>query len=106
MTVRPLLSTRVRQCADLNQGLTMELIEKNLRTLFAQLGEANDDASIDRFIANHVIMDGTTCLHDASFWTASQASFLREALVLDAAWAPVVDELNTKLHRSPAVSSS
>lgn len=84
----------------------MELIEKNLRSLFAQLGEANDDASIDCFIAKHVIMDGTTCLHDAPFWSASQASFLREALVLDAAWAPVVDELNTKLHRSPDVSAT
>ncbi|WP_090140950.1 DUF2789 domain-containing protein [Limnohabitans sp. DM1] len=84
----------------------MELIEKNMHTLFAQLGEANDDASIDRFIATHMIMDGTTCLHDAPFWTPSQASFLREALVLDAAWAPVVDELNTKLHCSPDVRSS
>jgi hypothetical protein len=84
----------------------MELIEKNMQTLFAQLGEPNDDASIDRFIAKHVIMDGTTCLHEAPFWSASQSSFLREALVLDAAWAPVVDELNTKLHRSPDVNAT
>jgi hypothetical protein len=32
----------------------------------------------------------------------SQASFLRDALMLDAAWAPVVDELNAKLHQVSA----
>jgi hypothetical protein len=90
----------------LNQGSTMELIEKNMSTLFAQLGEASDEAGIAHFIALHGSLSGGTHLHEAAFWSASQASFLREALVLDAAWAPVVDELNAKLHRSPGAAGS
>jgi hypothetical protein len=80
----------------------MELIEKNMSSLFSQLGEASDDISIADFIELHGTLSGGTNLHDATFWSASQASFLRESLVLDAAWAPVADELNAKLHR-PAV---
>jgi hypothetical protein len=82
----------------------MELIDKNMNTLFAQLGEASDDASIELFIELHGSLNGNTQLHEALCWTASQASFLREALLLDAAWAPVVDELNTRLHRPPNVA--
>jgi hypothetical protein len=81
----------------------MELIEKNMNTLFAQLGEANDDTSIALFIELHGTLTGATQLHEAPCWTASQASFLRDALLLDAAWAPVVDELNVRLHRTPNV---
>jgi hypothetical protein len=47
----------------------------------------------------HGSLPGGTRLHEATFWSTSQASFLRDALVLDAAWAPVVDELNAKLHQ-------
>jgi hypothetical protein len=79
----------------------MELIECNMHSLFAQLGEANTDLDIARFIAAHGDLPGGTRLHEASFWSASQAGFLREAILLDGAWAPVVDELNTKLHRAP-----
>ena len=50
----------------------MELIEKNMSSLFKQLGEVHDEVGI--------------------------ANFLREALVQDAAWAPVVDALNATLH--------
>jgi hypothetical protein len=76
----------------------MELIEKSLNTLFAQLGEASDDASIALFIGLHGTLTGMTHLHEAPCWTPSQANFLREALLLDAAWAPVVDDLNARLH--------
>jgi hypothetical protein len=79
----------------------MELIEKNMSTLFAQLGEANDEIAIARFIEVHATLAGGTRLHEATWWSASQACFLREAMVQDAAWAPVVDELNAKLHRAP-----
>lgn len=79
----------------------MEMIEKNMTSLFDQLGEPSDEASIARFIAAYGGLAGETPLHKAAFWSASQASFLREAMVLDAAWAPVVDELNAKLHSSP-----
>lgn len=84
----------------------MELINKTMNNLFEQLGEASDDASIALFIQLHGTLAGGTCLHQATCWTAAQASFLKEALVLDAAWAPVVDELNTRLHRPPDMPST
>ena len=77
----------------------MELIEISMSSLFAQLGEPSDAAGMARFIECHSQLPGTTLLHEAPFWTASQASFLREAIVLDAAWAPIVDALNAKLHQ-------
>lgn len=76
----------------------MELLEINMHSLFAQLGEPNDDASIARFIARNGHLHGGTHLHEATFWSPSQAAFLRDAMLQDATWAPVVDELNTKLH--------
>lgn len=76
----------------------MELMETNMHSLFAQLGEPNDDASIARFIAKNGFLPGGTHLHEARFWSPSQAAFLREATLQDSTWAPVVDELNTKLH--------
>ena len=82
----------------------MELIEKSMTDLFAQLVEASDYISIARFIELHAPLPGGTILSDAVLWSPSQSSFLREALVLDAAWAPVVDELNAKLHRAPAAT--
>ncbi|MGB9193507.1 MAG: DUF2789 family protein, partial [Azonexus sp.] len=36
--------------------------------------------------------------HEAPFWSAAQASFLREAIGDDADWAAIADELNLKLH--------
>jgi hypothetical protein len=79
----------------------MELIEKSMNILFAQLGEGSDDASITRFIELHGTLEGNTPLHEAPCWSVSQASFLIEAWSLDAAWAPVVDDLNARLHISP-----
>lgn len=76
----------------------MELIEKNMSSLFKQLGERHDDVGITNFIELHGGLPGDTPLHEAVFWSISQANFLREALVQDAAWAPVVDALNAALH--------
>jgi hypothetical protein len=38
-------------------------------------------------------------LHEADFWTSSQASFLREATLDDAEWVVIVDALNSELHQ-------
>jgi len=70
----------------------------NLGVLFAQLGQASDDAAIAAFIARHRPLPGEVMLHEAPFWTASQAAFLREAIGDDAEWAAIADELNLKLH--------
>jgi hypothetical protein len=57
-----------------------------------------------QFISLHATLAGGTPLHEARFWSVSQASFLREAIAQDAAWAPVVDELNAKLHLAPGIA--
>ncbi|MES2552840.1 MAG: DUF2789 domain-containing protein [Pseudomonadota bacterium] len=76
----------------------MEEFVHNMNSLFAQLGLPADTASIDAFIASHGPLDSGTILSEAPFWTPGQAAFLKEEILLDAAWAPVIDELNTALH--------
>jgi len=78
----------------------MDMQPPDMQSLFAQLGEANDPASIARFIARHGHLQGPTRLHEAAFWTPAQARFLREAWQQDADWAPVVDTLNAQLHQA------
>lgn len=78
----------------------MELIAPDMTSLFAQLGEPNDAASIARFMDLHGHMRGHTNLHEAAFWSPSQAAFLRDAIAQDANWAPVVDALNAGLHEA------
>lgn len=78
----------------------MELPNKDLGTLFQQLGLDSDPASIDAFIAEHYPLADEVKVSEAPFWTESQAAFLKEELLEDAEWAPVVDELNVRLHES------
>ncbi|AHF66911.1 MULTISPECIES: DUF2789 domain-containing protein [Pseudomonas] len=78
----------------------MELPTHSLPNLFAQLGLDSDEDSIQNFIANHSLPDDVKLI-DAEFWTPQQARFLKEELREDADWAPVVDELNVLLHKSP-----
>ncbi|MFK3795219.1 MULTISPECIES: DUF2789 domain-containing protein [unclassified Pseudomonas] len=75
----------------------METTAPTLATLFEQLGLASDEASIDAFISQHRL-PADVKLIDAEFWTPQQARFLKEELQVDAEWAPVVDDLNERLH--------
>ncbi|MAB25928.1 MULTISPECIES: DUF2789 domain-containing protein [Pseudomonas] len=75
----------------------MELPNKDLVMLFEQLGLDSDQASMDAFFASHSLAQDTK-LSEASFWSPSQAAFLRDEIREDAEWAPVVDELNARLH--------
>ncbi|AQZ95967.1 DUF2789 domain-containing protein [Halopseudomonas phragmitis] len=75
----------------------MDMPNKTLAELFAQLGLDSDPSSIDTFFATHSL-DHDAKLSEAPFWNASQAAFLREEILEDAEWAPVVDELNARLH--------
>ena len=75
----------------------MELPNKDLGTLFEQLGLESDPASIDAFIAKHGRLPEDVRLADAPFWTPSQATFLREQRLQDADWAELVDQLNLAL---------
>lgn len=70
----------------------------NLAHLFAQIGLANEPHHIDAFIDTHRPMPEGMKLHEACFWSKSQARFLRDEILADADWAEVVDELNLRLH--------
>lgn len=70
----------------------------DMGSLFDQLGEPSDSASIARFIERHAPLADAVQLHEAAFWSPTQSAFLREALLDDAEWAEVVDALNGELH--------
>lgn len=76
----------------------MERPVHSMNNLFAQLGQASDDAAIARFIECYRPLASSVLLHEAAFWSVSQAGFLRQAIVDDADWADVVEELNVELH--------
>lgn len=67
--------------------------------LFSQLGLPTDPAGIRDFIVSHAPIPADVLLADASCWTPSQATLLREELIKDADWAEVIDQLNTALRR-------
>ena len=70
----------------------------SINTLFAQLGLPNQDHEVDQFIRTHTLFSQGIPLDEASFWTPSQASFIKESLDFDSDWSEAVDELNTRLH--------
>lgn len=80
----------------------MELMKHDLETLFEQLGLDADPESIKTFIDKHGPLPNDVKVSEASFWTPQQARFLKSELIEDAEWAPVVDELNVRLHETPA----
>ncbi|MGQ8363676.1 DUF2789 domain-containing protein [Glaciecola sp. 1036] len=72
--------------------------QPSIEDLFQQLGLKNDQAAIDAFIEEHKGLNDNVYLHKAPYWNESQSAFLKEAIVEDAAWAEVIDELNARLH--------
>ncbi|MGA8391539.1 MAG: DUF2789 domain-containing protein [Burkholderiaceae bacterium] len=80
----------------------MDMSAHRFTELFAQLGLPADEPAIRRFIATHSPLAAGIELADATFWTAGQASFLREEIVRDADWAEVVDQLNSALRAPPS----
>ncbi len=76
----------------------MDLSPHELSNLFDQLGLESNQKAIEAFITEHSPLDTNTLLADASFWTDSQAAFLREEILNDADWAEVIDQLNERLH--------
>ena len=79
----------------------MDASHHPMKELFAQLGLADDDASIEAFICLHHPLPMTTRLYDAPFWTASQAALIREKLSEDGDWAVLIDTLNVQLRAHP-----
>lgn len=74
--------------------------------LFAQLGLPSDVQGIRAFLARHAPLDAGVALADAPFWTAAQATLLREEVLEDADWAGVVDQLNEALRQPQSQSQS
>ncbi|WP_429064209.1 DUF2789 domain-containing protein [Aeromonas bestiarum] len=77
----------------------MEFLTHDLSALFAQLGLANDELNLHRFIHEHRL-DNQTLLPEASFWTQSQANFLRDALWDDSDWSEAIDQLDVLLRQT------
>ncbi|MDY6984261.1 MAG: DUF2789 domain-containing protein [Pseudomonadota bacterium] len=65
--------------------------------LFRQLGLPSDKAYIEQFILDHRPLEPEMKLSEAPFWTDGQRDFLKKALLDDADWAPLVDQLNAEL---------
>lgn len=78
----------------------MDIMTHDLGALFAQLGLDSDPASIDAFIAQNYPLPDDVKVSQAPFWSDNQKRFLKEELLIDAEWAPAVDELNARLHQS------
>jgi len=75
----------------------MDTSTHNIGTLFQQLGLPSSDQDINHFIGHHRLFSKDIKLDEATFWTPSQASFLKEALEDDSDWSEVVDELDCRL---------
>lgn len=75
----------------------MENQQHTIHQLFAQLGLPDDPASVDAFIVTHAPLPHDIRLADASFWTPTQAAFLRAEIAEDADWSAVVDTLDARL---------
>lgn len=77
----------------------METERHTFSDLFAQLGLPADAAAIEQFIRVHTPLPADILLHQAPFWTPSQAAFLSTELQEDADWAATVDQLNLQLRK-------
>ena len=75
----------------------MDTSMHTMENLFLQLGLNNSEEAISEFIRVHRLAKDIT-LEQASFWSPSQAQFIKECLELDSDWAEVVDQLNVQLH--------
>lgn len=75
----------------------MDTSMHTMENLFLQLGLDNSEHAITEFINRHRLAKETP-LQQASFWSTSQAQFIKECLELDSDWAEVVDQLNVQLH--------
>jgi hypothetical protein len=79
----------------------MDLAPHDFSRLFAQLGLPHDPVGIAHFLVRHTPLTEGVRLPDASFWSPTQAAFLRESLAQDSDWAGVVDQLSKALMSPP-----
>lgn len=80
-----------------NHGeIIMQITTLEMPDLFDQLGLANSDLAIARFIKSHHLPESVT-LPEADFWTPVQRQFLSESWHQDSDWCVVVDKLDALL---------
>ena len=58
----------------------------------------SSDEEIAEFFETHRGLNKSQHLHEAPYWNESQSAFLKNAIIEDAAWAEVIDQLNAELH--------
>lgn len=75
----------------------MEAQVHTLCNLFAQLGLPANKLAVEDFIAAHRPLANDVALYRAPFWSEAQRNFLKEEIIGDADWAPIIDELNARL---------
>jgi Protein of unknown function (DUF2789) len=68
-----------------------------LKTLFCQLGLADDAEEINAFIELHSPLPSNISLAGSSFWDEAQAAFLTEAIEEYSDWCELVDGLDCLL---------
>ncbi|PSW12604.1 DUF2789 domain-containing protein [Photobacterium sanctipauli] len=76
----------------------METFNHNLSSLFSQLGLNNSKEFIERFIAEHHLVQHEQ-LAEAKFWQPSQSRFIKESQEQDADWCEVIDQLDALLRK-------
>ncbi|HHF3274750.1 TPA: DUF2789 domain-containing protein [Vibrio alginolyticus] len=75
----------------------MEMHQHGMAELFQQLGLGSSPQEMKDFINQHRHKRDSAPLHEARFWTMSQANFLKQAIEEDADWAELVDQLDVML---------
>ena len=75
----------------------MESTLHSMTNLFTQLGLPSTPKDIQAFIESNRPLVKHLALHQAPFWSASQAEFLRDEILDDADWAGVIDRLDSGL---------
>ena len=75
----------------------MEKYHTTMSDLFDQLGLASEENEIEQFIQEHKGLRQGLHIEDADLWSRQQADFIKTALLEDAEWAELIDQLNTRL---------
>ena len=75
----------------------MDNTHHQFHDLFEQLGLPSDESSIRRFCAEHQLGDHEK-LSEARFLSDMQRQFIKDALIADADWVVMIDQLNIALH--------
>lgn len=78
----------------------METGNRTINILFDQLGLDSSEAAMRHFFSTQPPLPENLPLHQATFWNASQALFLQEAINQDSDWSNVVDQLDAMLRKN------